>query len=98
MDCDENVASVVTAVPCLVLLITALLGPACLLWLSLSHSPTFHPTLEPAVWPMVDVIVPVGNEEAWIRPKLGNLGELDYPPGLARIWIVDGGSFDAPVE
>jgi cellulose synthase/poly-beta-1,6-N-acetylglucosamine synthase-like glycosyltransferase len=44
--------------------------------------------------PAVTVVVPVRNEEGFIRQKLENLFSLDYPAARLEVIVVDGGSTD----
>jgi cellulose synthase/poly-beta-1,6-N-acetylglucosamine synthase-like glycosyltransferase len=63
-------------------------------WLARHEPAAAPPPSPPAVWPSVDVIVPVRNEAEWIEDKLRNVGELRYPANRLRVWIVDGASTD----
>jgi cellulose synthase/poly-beta-1,6-N-acetylglucosamine synthase-like glycosyltransferase len=46
----------------------------------------------------VDVLLPVYEEAALIAEKLGDLAALEYPDGLLRFLVLDGGSRDRTVE
>jgi glycosyltransferase involved in cell wall biosynthesis len=48
--------------------------------------------------PTIAIILPVLNEESFIRGTLMALLEQDYPQTLIRILVIDGGSVDATVE
>jgi cellulose synthase/poly-beta-1,6-N-acetylglucosamine synthase-like glycosyltransferase len=48
--------------------------------------------------PQVTLIIPAHNEEAWIRHKLENTLELDYPRQALRIVVASDGSSDRTVE
>jgi cellulose synthase/poly-beta-1,6-N-acetylglucosamine synthase-like glycosyltransferase len=49
-------------------------------------------------FPHLTLIIPAHNEEAWIRHKLENTLELDYPRQLLRIVVASDGSADCTVE
>lgn len=48
--------------------------------------------------PPITLVVPVRNEERFIAAKLLDLRRTDYPRGLVRTLVVDGGSTDRTVE
>jgi hypothetical protein len=48
--------------------------------------------------PRVDVIVPFRNEARLLPAKVKNLCRLDYPDGLLRFLLIDGGSTDGSGE
>lgn len=56
------------------------------------------PVIEPSSWPAVSVLVPCHNEEPVLGDLTRALGELDYPPGLLQVIIVDDGSADRTGE
>lgn len=56
------------------------------------------PVIEPSFWPAVSVLVSCHNEEAVVRGLTQLLGELDYPPGLLQVILVDDGSADRTGE
>jgi cellulose synthase/poly-beta-1,6-N-acetylglucosamine synthase-like glycosyltransferase len=48
--------------------------------------------------PFVTLIIPAHNEERWIRHKIENTLELDYPRDLLQIVIASDGSSDRTVD
>ncbi len=54
--------------------------------------------LGPAEWPFVIVIIPVHNEERWIRSKIQNTLQIDYPGERIQILIASDGCTDRTVE
>jgi len=48
--------------------------------------------------PSVAIIVPVYNEEEFIRPKLENLAQVDYPADRITSIVVDNGSTDMTAQ
>jgi poly-beta-1,6-N-acetyl-D-glucosamine synthase len=63
------------------------------LWLQAQMSP--WPTLRGELEASVSVVMVVRNEERWIKGKLRNLLELDYPAASCQIVVVSDGSMDA---
>jgi len=51
-----------------------------------------------AFLPFVTLIIPAHNEERWIRHKIENTLELDYPRDLLQIVIASDGSSDRTVD
>lgn len=56
------------------------------------------PVIEPPYWPAVSVLVSCHNEQAVVQELTRALGQLDYPPGLLEVIIVDDGSADRTGE
>ncbi|MHB1286921.1 MAG: glycosyltransferase family 2 protein [Leptospirales bacterium] len=52
----------------------------------------------PSKWPMVSLIVPAHNEEAFIGEKIANSLGLSYPHELIEILVVSDGSTDRTLE
>ena len=52
----------------------------------------------PAFLPFVTLIIPAHNEERWIRHKIENTLELDYPRDLLQIVVASDGSSDRTVD
>lgn len=52
----------------------------------------------PAFLPSVTLIIPAHNEERWIRHKIENTLELEYPRDLLQIVVASDGSSDRTVE
>jgi cellulose synthase/poly-beta-1,6-N-acetylglucosamine synthase-like glycosyltransferase len=75
------------------LIVYTYLGYAGWLWLRASMRP--WPVRRAPVEPAVSVIMVVRNEERWLKNKLDNLLELDYPATHLEIVIVSDGSTDA---
>ena len=48
--------------------------------------------------PTIAIVLPVLNEESFIRSTLAALLAQDYPATLIQIFVIDGGSVDATVE
>ena len=48
----------------------------------------------PAEWPFLTVLIPAHNEELWIRRKIENTLELDYPRDCMQILIASDGCTD----
>lgn len=46
----------------------------------------------------VSIVVPIHNGEPWIQQKLESIAELDYPPDLIQIVLIDDGSTDRTAE
>jgi hypothetical protein len=69
-----------------------------LAWLARHHGAAPGRASGPALWPHVDVIVPVRNEAGWIEAKLRNLRDLRYPPDRLRVFVVDGASTDGTAD
>ncbi len=55
-------------------------------------------SVEPDEWPAVAVLVPVFNEEKFIRQKLENILKVDYPADKLTHLVVDNGSTDRTAE
>jgi poly-beta-1,6-N-acetyl-D-glucosamine synthase len=51
----------------------------------------------PAEWPFLTVLIPAHNEERWIRRKIENALELDYPRDRMQILIASDGCTDRTV-
>jgi cellulose synthase/poly-beta-1,6-N-acetylglucosamine synthase-like glycosyltransferase len=68
------------------------LGYAGWLWLQARFRP--WPVLRSQQEPNVSIVMVVRNEDRWLRSKLRNLLELDYPPEDCQIVIVSDGSTD----
>ena len=49
-------------------------------------------------WPSVDVVVAARDEEAVIGRLVERVGQLTYPTGRLRLWVVDDGSEDRTAE
>jgi biofilm PGA synthesis N-glycosyltransferase PgaC len=49
-------------------------------------------------WPFLSVLIPAHNEERWIRRKIENALELDYPRERLRIVVASDASTDRTVE
>jgi cellulose synthase/poly-beta-1,6-N-acetylglucosamine synthase-like glycosyltransferase len=67
-------------------------GYAGWLWLQARFRP--WPVLRSQQEPNVSIVMVVRNEDRWLRSKLRNLLELDYPPEDCQIVIVSDGSTD----
>jgi cellulose synthase/poly-beta-1,6-N-acetylglucosamine synthase-like glycosyltransferase len=50
--------------------------------------------LPPGAWPSVALLIPAHNELAILPAKLANTGELQYPEGRLRIYVISDGSTD----
>jgi len=61
--------------------------------------PAADPLLGPdGNWPLVDVVVAARDEEAVIGRLVERVGQLRYPAGRVRLWVVDDGSEDHTAE
>lgn len=49
-------------------------------------------------WPEIAVVIAALNEEEYIKQKLQNLLEIDYPPDRIHTVVIDGGSEDETVN
>ncbi|WP_399242223.1 MULTISPECIES: glycosyltransferase [Synechococcales] len=49
-------------------------------------------------WPLVDVVVAARDEEAVIGRLVERVGQLSYPAGRIRLWVIDDGSEDRTAE
>ena len=56
-----------------------------------------HDVADDTVLPSVSVIMPVRDEERFLRRSLGAVLAQDYPHDLLEVIVVDGGSIDATV-
>lgn len=52
---------------------------------------------EPTEWPFLTVLIPAHNEERWIRRKIENALELDYPRDRMQILIASDGCTDGTI-
>lgn len=55
-------------------------------------------SIAPDQWPTVAILVPVFNEEKFIRQKLENVLKVDYPTDRLTCLVVDNGSTDRTAE
>src|SRR5712691_10992412 len=58
---------------------------------------TWQDEAVPAQWPFLTVLIPAHNEERWIRRKIENTLELDYPRDCMQILIASDGCTDRTV-
>jgi biofilm PGA synthesis N-glycosyltransferase PgaC len=52
---------------------------------------------EPTEWPFLTVLIPAHNEELWIRRKIENTLDLDYPRDRMQVLIASDGCTDRTV-
>jgi len=55
-------------------------------------------SVEPDEWPTVAILVPVFNEEKFVRQKIENVLSVDYPADKLTHLVVDNGSSDRTAE
>src|SRR6476660_7997569 len=74
-------------------------GYPVLLWLlGRFHDEETAVRADPAVWPVVSVVIAAHNEELVIGRRIENLLALDYPPECLQIVIGSDGSTDRTSE
>lgn len=78
----------------IVAVLFAVLVPGYLAWLSWGRRAGLHVAPPIATFPLVEVLVPVHDEAAFIEQKLDNLSALSYPHDRVRFLVVDGASTD----
>jgi len=72
------------------------IGYPVLLWLVTGFAHDVKPS--DSFRPNLTVIIPAHNEEGWIRKKIANTLELDYPSDRMQIIVASDGSTDKTVE
>ncbi|MBN1594212.1 MAG: glycosyltransferase [Candidatus Coatesbacteria bacterium] len=55
-------------------------------------------SIEPDEWPTVAILIPVFNEEKFIRQKLENILKADYPEDKIAFFVIDNDSTDRSAE
>ncbi len=84
----------------LILIVYVYLGYPLLIfaWSRTKHEPATDSAPPDAALPSVTLIIPAYNEERWIRRKIENALDLDYPRERLQIVIASDGSTDRTAE